>query len=93
MKDKWYYYIATGMLLLGTVASVFQKANKNKLRGKMPWLTSILVSILSGTIGGMLGSVYFDDNRIQWVIVAIFAWLGENGIDAIKDFYINKLKK
>jgi len=92
-KDKIFYYVALGMLALGTVASAFAKYNKGDLKGRLPWMTSIIVSLFSGILGGLISSSLTENDKIQWISVSLFAWLGEHGIDAIKETYINKIKK
>ena len=91
-NHKFDYIIAAVMLLLGTLTSIFLKNNKNKMKGRMPWITSILASILSGVIGGMLVSVYIDNTILQYIAVAVFALSGEGGINIIKDYYMFKVK-
>lgn len=83
MKDYPYYLIAAGLLILVSVGKTLDKFIKKEAVGKLGVVSSLVFSLIGGTLAGMLSSVYIETVQIQWVFIAGGAWMGERVLDAI----------
>lgn len=91
MKDWKYYVIAGSFLILTATGKTLDNIVKKKITGKLAIMSSLLYSIIGGTIAGFIASVYIDTIQIQWVLIAGGSWMGERVLDVVADAMEEKI--
>jgi len=91
MKELEYYIVAGSFLLLTAIGKTLEKLSKKEIVGTLGIMSSLIFSIIGGTIAGMIASVYVETVQLQWIIIAAGAWMGEKVLDVIADALEDKI--
>jgi predicted alpha/beta-hydrolase family hydrolase len=91
MKDIQYFIIAGSLLLITAIGKALEKYRKKEIQNTIDVASSLIFSIIGGSIAGMIASVYIDTIQIQWILIAGGAWMGERILDAVADALESKI--
>ena len=91
MKELEYYIVAGSFLLLTAIGKTLDKLSKKEIVGTLSIASSLIFSIIGGTIAGMIASVYIETIQLQWIAIAAGAWMGERVLDVVADALEDKI--
>jgi hypothetical protein len=83
MKDIQYFIIAGSLLLITAIGKALEKYRKKEIKSTIDVMSSLVFSIIGGSIAGMIASVYIETVQLQWIMIAGGAWMGERVLDAV----------
>ena len=92
MKNWEYYSIAGGFLVLTAVGKTLDKLRKKEINEKLGVISSLILSLIGGTIAGMVSTVYIETIQIQWIFIAAGSWMGEKLLDVVADALEDKIE-
>lgn len=92
MKNWEYYSIAGAFLILTAVGKTLDKLRKKEISEKLGVISSLIFSLIGGTIAGMVATVYIETIQLQWISIAAGAWMGERMLEAIADALEDKIE-
>ena len=91
IKDFQYYIVGGLFLLLTAVGKALEKLRKKEISTTVDIASSLIFSIIGGSIAGMIASVYIETVQIEWIMIAGGAWMGERVLDAVADALEDKI--
>ena len=91
MKDWEYYTVAASFLVLTAVGKTLDKLRKKEITERLGVISSLIFSVIGGSIAGMVASVYIETIQIQWICIAGGSWMGERILEAIADALEDKI--
>lgn len=91
MKDWEYYLIAGSFLILTAVGKTLDKMRKKEITERLGVISSLIFSLIGGSIAGMIATVYIETVQIQWIFIAGGSWMGERILETIADALEDKI--
>ena len=90
-EDLDFYIIAGSFLLITAVGKTLDKLRKKEITEKIGIFSSLILSLIGGSIAGMIASVYVETPQLQWICIAGGSWMGERVLDVVADAFEDKI--
>ena len=90
-KDMQYYIIGGAILILTAVGKALEKLRKKEISSTIDIVSSLVFSLIGGSIAGMIASVYIETLQMQWIMIAGGSWMGERVLDSVADALEDKI--
>ena len=91
-RENLDFYIVAGLFLLTTaIGKTLDMLRKKEIVGKLGIISSLIFSIIGGTIAGMIATVYIETAQLQWISIAGGAWMGERVLEVVAEALEDKI--
>lgn len=91
-EDIEFYAVAGSFLLVTAIGKTLDKLRKKEITEKLGVISSLVFSLIGGTIAGMIATVYIETVQLQWISIAGGAWMGERVLDVVAEALEDKIE-